>query len=725
MKSLIEPRTLNIRTAGFEDFDQSPFASSTSDSRFRALVENSSEVICIGSPDGTILYTTPSVKRVLGYDPSAWLGRNAFEIMRADHARIARVALRQLAATPVGTVIRLVTQVRHKDDSWRWVEAVLTNLINQPAFRGIVCNYRDITDSHNAAEALRASEQRYRLLADALPQMVSVRASDGLIEYCNSNWLAYRGIKGDGPIVHDWKEGVHPDDLASLRPPPWPDGVPAPWEAEARLRAASDGQYRWHSVRIVPLVKEGTPRWLAIATDIHERKQAGRELERLLVQLERERGELAVQYAVVRVLAESLTIADAAPRLLAAFCEQLGWQAGALWITGSAGQPARALSLVHIHQQPSLTPRSLLRRSLPSPPAKGQCLAGRVWAARQPLFLPRLSSARGPAHHRAAARLGLRAAFAFPILLAGEVQGVVELFCPDAANPGQRLIDIVSAVGIQIGQFIQRTHALDLLRKSEEALIQVNNALEMRVRERTSELREANLELSSEIGERARLEREIIRISEREQRRIGQDLHDGLCQELTAIAFMTRALSTRLRKGDTHDAAGPIDADRMNQVSSLLNDSVARCRDIARGLHPVEMDADGLMVALAELAERTHRSVSCSFLCKEPILMPESDIALNLYRIAQEAVDNAVKYARATRITISLDRTRNDLRLAIRDNGCGIPALSTRLRRKRAGMGIHIMRYRARTMGAALHLLTLKPHGTEVSCLLPARRPPR
>jgi len=84
----------------------------------------------------------------------------------------------------------------------------------------------------------------------------------------------------------------------------------------------------------------------------------------------------------VRVLAESLTIADAAPRLLAAFCEQLGWQAGALWITASAGPPARALSLVPIHQQPSLTPRSLLRRSLPSPPAKGQCLAGRVWAAR-------------------------------------------------------------------------------------------------------------------------------------------------------------------------------------------------------------------------------------------------------------------------------------------------------------------------------------------------------
>jgi signal transduction histidine kinase len=132
------------------------------------------------------------------------------------------------------------------------------------------------------------------------------------------------------------------------------------------------------------------------------------------------------------------------------------------------------------------------------------------------------------------------------------------------------------------------------------------------------------------------------------------------------------------------------------------------------------MDADGLMVALDDLAQRTTQTVACTFKCDRPILMPESDVALNLYRIAQEAVSNAVKYSGATRIVITLSREGESLRLAIADDGCGIPS-STRPRRQKrlGGMGLHIMRYRARTMGATLRIQDRQPHGTEVVCLLP------
>jgi len=692
------------------------------DAKFRALVENGSEVICIGAPDGTIFYTTPSVQRVLGYEPASWYGRNAFEIMAPEHAALARTAVRQLVAAPTGTVLRLVTQVRHSDSSWRWVEAALTNLIGQPAVGGIVCNYRDITDSRRAEEALRASEQRYRLLAESFPQMISIRDSAGHIEYCNSHWCEYRGINHTDSTIHDWKAGIPAEDAAALLPPPWEDGVPRPWEAECRIRRSSDGALRWHAVRIVPLPlqDDASQRWLAIATDIHERKEVEQERERLLSQIQRERSELAVQYAVVRVLAETSSLADAAPRLLVAFCEQLGWHAGALWTVGTH-DPAHssALSLVHIHRQPDGSRDDLLPRNSLAPLRKGQSLAGRVWKEKHALSAIPLSIHRGAAHHRAAATLGLRTAFAFPILLAGEVLGVVELFARDQFQPGRRLLDIVGAVGIQIGQFMERTHALERLRHSEEALIQVNNALERRVRERTAELHEANAELSAEIVERTRLEREIIRISEREQRRIGQDLHDGLCQELAAVAFMTRALANRLSRG------GNAEAGRTNHVAQLLNDSISRCRDIARGLHPVEMDADGLTVALSGLAQRTDQTIACSFQCNQPILMPESDTALNLYRIAQEAVNNAIKYSRATRITISLERDGAALRLSITDDGRGIPTGSAKSPRKpprkRGGMGLHIMRYRARTMGATLRIQNRDPRGTEVVCLLPRK----
>ena len=241
-----------------------------------------------------------------------------------------------------------------------------------------------------------------------------------------------------------------------------------------------------------------------------------------------------------------------------------------------------------------------------------------------------------------------------------------------------------------------------------------NNALEQRVAERTEELHTANHELSEEISERTRLEREIIRISEREQRRIGQDLHDGLCQELTAITLIIRAIATRMSRSSAPESQ------RLNDAAHLLNASIVRCRNIARGIHPVEMDADGLMVALAALARTTAQTISCSFQCGTPIHIPENDMALNLYRIAQEAVNNAVKYSGASRIVISLSRSADFMRLSIVDDGCGIPAAHAAPRQNRlGGMGLHIMRYRARSMGATLRIQAHKPHGAEIVCLLP------
>jgi PAS domain S-box-containing protein len=693
-----------------------PVAWPDADAKFRALVENSSEVICIGAPDGTIFYTTPSVRRVLGYEPASWFGRNAFEVMPPAEAELVRATVRQLAAGPTGTVARVVTQVRHADGSWKWVEAVLTNLIGQPAIGGIVCNYRDITTARVAEEALRTSEQRYRILAESLPQMVSIRDSAGHLQYCNSRWRQYRNIKPREAITHDWLTDIPPEDAIALREPPRKEGEPPrPWEAECRVIRRPDGALRWHRVRVIPLTDPpGTLRGLVISSDIHERKQVERERERLLVQLQRERSQLALQYAVVRVLACATSLHAAAPQLLAAFCDQLGWQAGVLWaVRTDAGAPP-CLQPVHLRQQPGVTPAGVFRKSRPGSLREGASLAGRVWARKSPLSQGGLTPIRGAAYHRAAAGLGLKGAFAFPILLGGQVQGVVELFSVEHIPPGDRLLDIVNAVGIQIGQFIERTRALEGLRQSEEALTQANNALERRVGERTAELHKANHELSAEIAERTRLEREIILISEREQRRIGQDLHDGLCQELTAITLITRALSTRMGRTSAPETQ------RVNDVAQLLNASISRCRNIARGLHPVEMDADGLMVALEDLAVRTTQTVACTFACNRPILMPESDVALNLYRIAQEAVSNAVKYAHASRIVISLSREASSLRLAIADDGRGIPSGTGSRRRKRpGGMGLHIMRYRARTMGATLRIQDQQPHGTEIVCHLP------
>ena len=696
-----------------------PIGWASSDAKFRALVEHANEVVCVGAPDGTVFYTTPSVKHVLGYEPASWFGRNVFEVMHPEDSEAVRAGLRDLAAAPTGSVINVVNRILHRDGSWRWVAATLTNLIGEPAIGGLVCNYRDITEAKRAEEALRSSEQRYRLLAESLPHLVCVRDRMGHILYCNSHWREYRGVSRERAAALEWTAGIPAEDLTELTPPPWVTGLREAWKGECRIRRASDGAYRWHIVRIVPLQEEAGSKasWLAIATDIHERKEAQHEMERLMHQIDRERSELAVQYAVVRVLAGASSLAEAAPRLIDTFCSQLGWEGGAVWVAPSDDKSREPLSLVNIRQRGEVAPGGVLHDSRPVPLKKGQSLAGRVWAEKKPLSMHGLSEHRGPKHHRAAASLGYRCAFAFPILRAGEVRGVVELFRRENFQAGKRLLDIVGAVGIQIGLFLERTHARSRLRQSEEALIEMNNALEQRVRVRTAELHEANRELSSEIAERTRLEREIIRISEREKRRIGLDLHDGLCQELAAIAFITGALATRMSR------TGAEETQRVKDVSLLLNDSISRCRDIARGLHPVEMDADGLMVALDDLAVNTSQTVRCVFHCRERIMMPESDTALNLYRIAQEAVNNALKHARATRITISLERAAGGVRLRVTDNGRGIPSPASRKRRKMTGgMGLHIMRYRARTMGAILQILDRRPRGTEILCLLPDKQ---
>jgi PAS domain S-box-containing protein len=684
------------------------------DAKFRALVENGDEVVCVGAPDGTIFYTSPSVKRVLGYEVASWFGRNAFEIMHPEDAEAAKAGLRALASTPTGTITQMVSRVRHADGTWRWAAATLTNLIGEPDVGGIVCNYRDVTEARHTEETLRSSEQRYRLVAESLPNLICVRDVRGRLLYCNSHWCQYRGVTITDAQKLEWTAGIPKEDFANLTPPPWVTGEEGPWDGECRIRRA-DGEFRWHVVRIIPLaeVPGSAARWLAFATDIHARKQIEQERERLLAQIERESSDLAVQHATLRVLANGQSIEGVAPQLIGGYCTQLGWSAGALWHS-QASEGGRTMKLLYAGSYGGAKSFSL-KGAAHITCRIGQGLPGRAWAQRKVVWMQGLSTARGPAHHRAAAAKGMHQAIAFPIVLAGEVRGVIEFFRHQPQKPEQRLIEVLMAAGIQVGLFVQRTDALDRLRRSEEALIQVNNALEHRVRERTAELHEANRDLSSEIAERARLEGEIIRISEREKRRIGQDLHDGVCQELAALAFMIGALGTRMERN------GIGESDRVKQVALLLNESIGQVRDIARGLHPVEMDAEGLMVALKDLANQTSETIPCAFKCAQPVEMPESDTALNLYRIAQEAVTNAVKHSGAKRITIALERTSEGVKLSVSDNGSGLPSGRGGRTRIGIGMGLNIMRYRARSAGAALKLENRKPHGTKILCVLPRK----
>ncbi|MGV3533958.1 MAG: ATP-binding protein, partial [Chthoniobacteraceae bacterium] len=208
-----------------------------------------------------------------------------------------------------------------------------------------------------------------------------------------------------------------------------------------------------------------------------------------------------------------------------------------------------------------------------------------------------------------------------------------------------------------------------------------------------------------DITERKRLERALLETSEREQRRIGQDLHDHLCQHLLGVACVLKALAASGQQQ-------PIDRGALNQAAHLVNEGVMQARKIARGLHPVELDAEGLMSALRELADRTNSAVPCELECDYPVLVNDPAAAMHIYRIAQEAVANALRHACPSRIRIELVEHGDRVVLNVNDDGIGLPAEAD----NRESMGLHIMKYRANAIGGTLKLETPPAGGTRVTC---------
>jgi PAS domain S-box-containing protein len=206
------------------------------------------------------------------------------------------------------------------------------------------------------------------------------------------------------------------------------------------------------------------------------------------------------------------------------------------------------------------------------------------------------------------------------------------------------------------------------------------------------------------------LEREILTVSEQEQRRFGQDLHDDLCQQLAGIEFLSQRLAGKLA------SQGSRNTEQAKEIAGMVQQAMEQTRDLARGLSPVRLEAEGLAAALGELAVRTRRvfRIDCRFACEIPVLVPDPSVAFHLYRIAQEGVRNALRHAQAHRIEIELRADGNGVALAVKDDGVGIAAAPC----NSEGMGLQIMRYRAEAIGGVLTVQPGREGGTELLCVV-------
>ncbi len=213
--------------------------------------------------------------------------------------------------------------------------------------------------------------------------------------------------------------------------------------------------------------------------------------------------------------------------------------------------------------------------------------------------------------------------------------------------------------------------------------------------------------LFRDITERRRLEREILEISDRERQRMGQDLHDGICQQLAGIELMSQVLEQKLARRSRADAA------RAGEIARYVREAISQTRSVARGLSPVTLEAEGLESALRELAANTEKmfGIRCQVIIKESCARCELGAGIHYYRIAQEAVSNALKHGKATEIWIGLEARSDRTILSVEDNGFGLTGGWSA-----GGMGLRIMRYRAGMLGGTLVLEAREPRGTRVVC---------
>lgn len=250
-------------------------------------------------------------------------------------------------------------------------------------------------------------------------------------------------------------------------------------------------------------------------------------------------------------------------------------------------------------------------------------------------------------------------------------------------------------------------------RRAQAELKTSHDELERRVGQRTHDLTRSNADLRREMSERRHLETQLIRVSEEQQQAIGRELHDGLGQHLTSLALFSATLRQQLA-----ERAQPEAEAAARRIVDLANQASAMTRSMARGLYPAELALGGLTAALAHLAEHTRSlpALDCVFHADPNLQVRDPLVAINLYRIAQEAISNAVKYSQARQLRIELTRVIGAHRLCVSDDGIGMDPSQAR---HDQGVGMHSMRYRASLLGGTFEILANRPSGTRIAVLYP------
>lgn len=524
---------------------------------------------------------------------------------------------------------------------------------------------------------------------------------------------------------------------------------------------------------------------------------------------------------------ESVSVRETFSTVLKKICTHTGWPVGHVYLRDESAASMLVPSTIwHLGHPEQFKTFKAVTESTTFTTDIG--LPGRVLATKKPAWIIDVNKDPNFPRRKLAKDLGVKAGFAFPVLVGDEVTAVLEFFSTETAEPDEILLEVMAYVGTQLGRVTERSQAEDSLRRSESrfrqlfkhaadalylhdqegrlinvnhkacedlgysrdellqlkvwdidasytrdalmemwqlviedpnrsfkiesthrhkdgklftveiqgvvidsqdrhlflacvrditeqqdaeaAILRARDDLEHRVEQRTAQLSRTNTRLQRESAERQRLEKAVADRMTDEQRAMGQALHDGLAQQLTGTSMLAKTLCTKLKAGSS-----PL-ADAARELAELIKDAHNQVRSLINGLHPVEVDAEGLRAALENLTTSTEQlyGIRCIFEYEGSPRIDEANTATQVYYIAREAVNNAVRHADPTTIVIGISTEGGRSSLSVRDNGLGINDQSNPTN----GMGLKIMNYRAGLIGATLSIQQAGTSGTLVTCTL-------
>ena len=487
-----------------------------SEERFRALIENSADVISLVDPTGTILFESPSVERVLGYRPDELVGTNAFSLVHPDDLPEASVKFSRLLQDPLG-LIQLTFRFRHKDESYRDVEVTGSNLLANPALGAIVVNFRDVTEKLRAEERLRLSGEILQRVAS----LVLVADREGKIVYVSPSVQAILGYEPSQVLGDQWWELSGTDREERQREKERAAAVargeiPVPDQSYERQLQSRSGEPRWMAWQDAPGPGQTV---IGVGHDITERKRAEEERVRMTEEISRRAQRLAALRAIDMAISASLDLQLTLSVLLDQVRAQLAVDAASVLILSPLTQTLEFAS-----------GRGFGSRAIEETRIRlGEGLAGGAAAERKPVWMPRLDQAGdGLVRRELQAQEGFRSYFCVPLISKGQVKGVLEVFHKTPMEPDSDWKDFFESLGGQAAIAIDNAALFqDLERSNLELMLAYDTTIEgwaraadLRAGEsagRTREVTEMTLRLGRAMG---MTEAELVHV------RRGSLLHD-------------------------------------------------------------------------------------------------------------------------------------------------------------------------------------------------------